>query len=213
MRRLVLPWTVLLLVALCGCARTAAPRPAATGYHGLRPDPRPLRPDFVLTDTNGHAFSFRARTGGAPTLLYFGYTSCADECPTAMAAVAAAVRSAPVALRERVRVVFVTTDPRRDTASAVRRWLDRFSPRFVGLRGTPAEVDAAQRASGVEAASVGVAPPGPPGQASGALRYRVAHSALVFAYDVQDRLPVAYPRGVAPSDIAADLPVLARRSP
>ncbi|MEM9713194.1 MAG: SCO family protein, partial [Actinomycetota bacterium] len=43
------------------------------------------RPDFVLTDTAGEPFDFRAETGGELTLMYFGYTECPDICPVHLA--------------------------------------------------------------------------------------------------------------------------------
>ncbi|MGB8650941.1 MAG: SCO family protein, partial [Mycobacteriales bacterium] len=198
------------------------PSPSAPGYHGVEPRPVPSRPEFVLTDTNGHRYDFQAETGGRPTFLYFGYTHCPDECPTAMADVAAALRKVSAQEGAKVRVVFVTTDPKRDTAPVLRRWLDQFSPGFVGLLGTAAQVARAQTAAGIPPAY----PEGPvptisghpdehvhkPGTAPhkhfGPLGYSVAHSAVIFAYDAADRLPVVYPGGVTPSDIAADLPVL-----
>lgn len=213
----------LALATGCGASSTStarsAPSPTPVSYHGVEPEPVPSRPEFVLRDTAGNRFDFGAQTRGRPTYVYFGYTHCPDECPTAMADLAAALRKAPT---PGARVVFVTTDPRRDTPAVLRRWLDRFSPTFVGLLGTPAQVAAAQQAVGVTVASRGPALPTVPGHpdlspdqaasgthvGSGPLGYSVQHSAVIFAYDAADRLPVLYPGGVTPSDIAADLPVL-----
>jgi protein SCO1/2 len=156
--------------------------------------------------------------------VYFGYTHCPDECPTAMADVAAALRATPAELRDKVRVVFVTTDAKRDTGPVLRQWLDQFSTSFIGLTGTQQELDLAAQASGVPPGQVGPAAETIPGHPDehvhkpgtaphkhfGPLGYSVAHSAVIYAYDASDRLPVVYPGGSTPSDIAADLPVLAR---
>lgn len=217
------------LLLLTGCSAGTAPaKPAAlvagANYHGVEPDPIPTRPEFVLHDTAGRRYDFQAETHGRPTYVYFGYTHCPDECPTAMADISSALRRVPVDQRTQVRVVFVTTDARRDTAAVLRRWLDQWSTSYVGLTGTQAELDAAAAASGVAPGVVGPDPstvPGHPDQHVekpgtaphkhfGPLGYSVAHSAVIYAYDVSDRLPVVYPGGIAPSDIAADLPVLAR---
>jgi protein SCO1 len=192
-------------------------------YHGVEPVQEVTRPQYVLHDTTGAVFDFTKETKGRATFVYFGYTHCPDECPTAMADIAAALRKSSTELREKVRVVFVTTDPKRDTGPVLRRWLDQFSPDFVGLLGTQAEVDAAQQVTGVQPARPeGVAPTLPgrpdahphksgtaPHEHFGPLGYAVAHSAAIFAYDVTDRLRVLYPGGVTPADIAADLPALA----
>jgi protein SCO1/2 len=212
-------------VTACGGSASPAPRAAAVAsYHGVEPQGTVRRPEFVLTDTSGRAYDFTVETKGHPTFLYFGYTHCPDECPTAMADLAAALRKAPAGLRDGARVVFVTTDPQRDTAPVLRRWLDQFSAGFVGLLGTPAQLARAQTATGIQPAY----PEGPvptvsghpdqhvhkpgtaPHQHFGPLGYSVAHSAVIFAYNAADLLPVVYPGGVTPSDIAADLPVLAR---
>ena len=212
------------LVTGCGtAARTAAASPV--GFHGIEPDRVPARPSFVLTDTTGARFDFRQQTGGRPTMLFFGYTSCPDECYTAMADISAALRTSEAAVRIRVRVVFVTTDPDRDNAARLRHWLDQYSPDYVGLRGTQAEVDAAQTAVGVQVATrAGLQPtlPGKPAEhvhAPGTaphthdapLGYGVDHVSVIFAFDSSDRMPVVYPTSSSPADIAADLAVLARK--
>lgn len=182
-----------------------------------------MRPDFALRTTSGEQYDFRERTSGRPTLLYFGYTSCPDECPTAVADIAAALRSTAPDLREEVEVVFVTTDPARDTPAILREWLDKFSPDFVGLVGTQAEVDGAQKATGIAAGEKGgavVTLPGRPNEHAHKpgtvphthdrpLGYSVSHADVIFGFDTRDRLPVVYPGGRRPSDIAADLPLLA----
>lgn len=209
-------------LALTGCAAGASEPVASGAFHGEEPQPVPARPSFTLTDTDGTPYDFLAETGGHPTLLYFGYVNCPDECPTAMADIAGALRTTPEALRSETRVVFVTTDPDRDTPQLVRRFLDQFSTEFVGLLGTQAEVDAAQEAVGLAAAAKGEDVPTLPGQPDahehrpgaaphehfGPLGYGVAHADVIFAFDTEDRLPVLYRGGVRPSDLAADLPLL-----
>lgn len=217
-------------VLLTGCGTAAAPQPAAApstapaAFHGREPNPVPDRPSFTLRTTSGAPYDFAEETGGKPTLLYFGYTSCPDECPTAMADIAAALRATPADLREEVEVVFVTTDPDRDTPPILRAWLDQFSQDYVGLVGTQAEVDAAQKATGVAAAQKGGPVETLPGRPNEhvhkkgtaphshdrPLGYGVVHTNAIFAFDTRDRLPVLYPAGVRPADLAADLPLLAQ---
>ena len=197
---------------------------ASAGFHGREPVGKtPVRPSFALQTTEGERFDFLDETSGQPTLLYFGYTNCPDECPTAMADIAGALRTTPSALRGKTRVVFVTTDPSRDTPQVLRRWLDQFSTEAVGLTGTQAEVDAAQEALGLApAGQSGPVPtlPGKPNEHAhapgtaphthaGPLGYGVEHTDVIFAFDTDDRLPVVYQGGVRPSDLAADLPLLA----
>ena len=214
----------LALLAACGGTVAADPgAPAGTdGFHGTEPDRVVARPDFVLTDTSGERYDFAERTHGRPTLVYFGYTNCPDECPTAMATVATALRQVPPELREQTVVVFVGTDPERDTPGAVRRFLDQFDSDYVGLVGTELEVQAATQAAGTSASvrqgSLPTSPGKPdehehaPGTAShehfGPLGYGVGHEDAVYAYG-GDRLQVVYPGSTQPADIVADLPRLA----
>jgi protein SCO1 len=165
---------------------------------GLVTPPLP-KPGFVLTDTSGTPFDFRQRTQGYVTLLFFGYTNCPDQCPMHMANLGAALKKVPADVRDRVKLVFVTTDPARDTAGALRRWLDLFDRRFIGLTGTEAAINAVQRAAGV-----------PPAQKSGPANggYAVAHANFVLAYTSDNFAHVIYPGGVSRDDWVHDLPLL-----
>jgi protein SCO1/2 len=66
-----------------------------------------------------------------------------------MANLSAALKKMPVSIAYQVKLVFVTTDPARDSAAVLRRWLDLFDRRFVGLTGTERDIQAAERAAGV----------------------------------------------------------------
>ena len=93
---------------------------------------------FALTAASGEPVtdqSFRGRY----VLLYFGYTSCQDVCPVTLTSVAAALDLlGPRAVR--VQPLFVTVDPQRDTQEVLRRYVSAFTPRLVGLTGTPRQI-------------------------------------------------------------------------
>lgn len=192
---------------MAGCGGHTSSQPAVTrpadALHGLVPQPLPRKPGFVLTDTHGHAFAFRRATRGRLAYLYFGYTHCPDTCPLTMADLAAAYRRASASTRRRVDVVFVSVDPRRDTPRRLRRWLDHFSPAFIGLTGTTAQITAAEQASGVPLAA--------PEKVAGA-GYSVAHSTLVIPYSPDGRAHVVYAEGFHAADYAHDMPLLLRYS-
>ena len=97
------------------------------------------KPEFTLTDTSGNPYDFRQQTRGYVTLLYFGYTSCPDVCPLHMANLAAVLQEVSGEVNSKIKVVFVTTDPNRDTPQVIRKWLDNFDVTFIGLTGTPAD--------------------------------------------------------------------------
>lgn len=174
----------------------AAPDEGTEGWHGaLLGEPQP-RPDFSLTDTGGRPYGFRAETQGRLTLLFFGYTSCPDICPIHMATLSSALEQPGMPDPE---VVFVTTDPERDTPERLRSWLDNFGTDFVGLTGTPEQIAAAEDAAGVARSIVA---------ADGAADddYEVGHAAQIIAYTPDDQSHLQYPFGVRSQDWEADLP-------
>jgi protein SCO1 len=155
------------------------------------------KPEFTLTDSTGAAFDFGARTAAGPTLLFFGYTHCPDVCPTTMADIAVGLRQVDPAVAAETSVVFVTTDPARDTADVLGEYLGRFDAdlptRFIGLTGSQDQIDQAQLAAGV-----------PLAQEMGQ-----THSALLLLYGTDGEADVAFDAGNTGADIAHDLAVVA----
>ena len=107
------------------------------------------KPDLTLTDTHGEKYDLIEETKGHPTLLYFGYTNCPDICPLTMSNIAVAKAKLPAAQRKKLRVVFVTTDPERDTPKELGKWLRGQDPSFVGLTGDFDTIQAGARSVGV----------------------------------------------------------------
>ncbi|MER6983380.1 SCO family protein [Streptomyces carpinensis] len=107
------------------------------------------KPDLVLTDTHGKKFDLRKETAGRPTLLYFGYTHCPDICPLTMNNLAVAKKALPKAEQDKLRVVFVTTDPGRDTPAELGTWLKGIDTQFIGLTGDFATIQAGARSVGI----------------------------------------------------------------
>jgi protein SCO1 len=94
--------------------------------------------EFQMTDQDGRQVT-AADYRHDLVLLYFGYTECPDECPTTLTTLANAIHTlGPQG--SRVRVLFVTVDPHRDTTAVLKRYVDNFGPEFVGLRPDPAEL-------------------------------------------------------------------------
>lgn len=107
------------------------------------------KPDLVLTDTQGKPYDLRKETAGRPTLVYFGYTHCPDVCPLTMNNIAVAKKQLPKADQDALRVVFVTTDPDRDTPAALAAWLKGIDSQVIGLTGEFATIQTAARALGI----------------------------------------------------------------
>ncbi|MBA2945447.1 SCO family protein [Streptomyces himalayensis] len=107
------------------------------------------KPDLVLTDTHGKKYDLVEQTKGRPTLIYFGYTHCPDVCPLTMSNIAVAKKQLPKAEQDELRVVFVTTDPERDTPSALAGWLKAQDTDFIGLTGDFSTIQAGARQLGI----------------------------------------------------------------
>ena len=190
---------MLAAVVLAGCGLGAAGPQPTTGYHWTGAEVvHPLvKPEFTLTDQSGKPFDFQRDTAGRVTLLYFGYTHCPDICPENMSMLAFAMKQLPAAVRSHLAIVFVTTDPARDTPPVLAAWLGTFNEGFIGLTGTKAEIDLAQAEARVSMASPEPAAPGS--------TYYVDHAAQIIAYTPDDLAHVMFFQGMPTSGVANDL--------
>ena len=175
------------LTLLAGCS-------PETPYHlqgikGLMP-----RLEFQLTDDDGRAVNAE-RYRGSLVLLYFGYTHCPDVCPTTLAALGTALgRLGPEA--SKVKVLFVTVDPARDTAPVLKRYMSYFGPQFIGLRGDDEALRPLIRRYRVAYHR------DPPDQNG---NYAVEHSSVVFVFDANGRARLLARDSDAPDAVAQDL--------
>lgn len=197
-------------VAACGGGDAGTRGPSASldsDLHGaVLPEARP-KADFTLTATDGEPYDFRRETEGEVALLFFGYTHCPNACPVQMATLGAAYEKLPMELQQRVEVVFVSTDPARDTLPRLRSWLDNFSESFVGLRGSRDEVNRIMREYDLPPAQIDTTPSGPGNPGDG---YTVGHAAHVLVFTPDGRLRLMYPTGTRQRDWVEDLRELAR---
>ncbi|SCK14050.1 SCO family protein [Streptomyces sp. WMMB 322] len=107
------------------------------------------KPDLTLTDTKGEKYDLIEETKGKPVLLYFGYTHCPDVCPLTMSNIAVARSKLTAEQKKQLRVVFVTSDPKRDTPKELGSWLRGQDPSFTGLTGDFDTIQAGARTVGV----------------------------------------------------------------
>ena len=120
-----------------------------------------------------------------------------------MANIAMSLKKMPPGLRDQLKLVFVTTDPARDSPKALRSWLNRFDEGFIGLTGSEAAIEAAQRATGVPLATK---------TALAAGDYGLAHANFVLVYTKDNLAHVIYPGGVSKDDWVHDLPLLIKET-
>jgi len=177
-------------VAACS---SGGPNFALQNVSGLLPQLK-----FSLHDQDGRAVTAEDYRGKI-VLLYFGYTHCPDACPTTLTNLSEALRRlGPEA--SRVRVLFVTVDPERDTLEVMKRYVGAFGPQFVGLRG---DEDALTALSKRYRIAYHREPPDRNGY------YAVDHSSAVFIFDASGRARLLAAESENPRTIAMDLHKLA----
>lgn len=160
------------------------------------------KPDLVLTDTTGKPWNLREQTKGLLTLIYFGYTNCPDVCPLTMSNIAVARKALPKADQDKLQVVFVTTDPERDTPESLGTWLKAQDPSFVGLTGDFATIQAAAR-------SLGIGIEAPKKEADGSVVSM--HGAQVIAFSPKtDEGYLLYGESTTVDDYTKDLPKIVK---
>lgn len=153
--------------------------------------------DFSLQDHNGKPRTL-ADFKGKAVVVFFGYTQCPDVCPTTMADLAGAMKELGP-LSDRVQVLFITLDPRRDTPELLSKYVPAFDPRFLGLTGDEAAIDRTAKEFHIFYQKV-------PGTQPGS--YTLDHSAGTYVFDPDGRARLFMHYGESAKDIAHDLRVL-----
>ncbi|MFC7497502.1 MULTISPECIES: SCO family protein [unclassified Nocardioides] len=153
----------------------------------------------ALTDTSGQPYSLTDDTEKPLTLVFFGYTHCPDICQAVMSNLATAVTRLDERDRERVDVVFVTTDPARDTTEVLGRYLEHFDPSFVGLTGDLDTIVGVAKPLGVGVTQGKKLPSG---------GYDVTHGTTITGIDADDDGTVYWSESTSSADFAADIHTL-----
>lgn len=163
-------------------------------FHGAIITPPFQAPEISLNDQNGRPYLLTDHKGQV-VLVFFGYSNCADICPTTLATLKQARQSLGGRSSD-VQVVFVTVDPMRDTAEKLKSYLAGFDPSFIGLTGSIEQLQPVWKAYGVYAQAQAVS------QGNGEL---VEHSSQVYVIDPHGNLRLTFPYGTTMSEMADDI--------
>ncbi len=150
---------------------------------------------FTLTQGNGEVVTDRDFRGHY-LLIYFGYTSCPDICPTTLSAIADAIDILG-SRAQRVQPLFITVDPAHDTPAIMRAYVRAFSPRIVGLTGTPAEIHAIEQEYRITSTIDDTG--------SGRSGYTIAHTAVLFLVAPDGRYLAPFAATDSGAELAKDL--------
>lgn len=187
--RLFRPLATSLLALLLGSCQPAPP-PAFQSTDITGAD---FGRQFTLPDTSGrerHLNDFK----GKVAILFFGYTSCPDICPTTLARFADTIKLLGTDA-ERTQVLFVSLDPERDSRERLASYVSFFNPRFLALVGDAARTEATAREFKIFYSR----------RAMDNGSYSIDHSAGAYVFDPQGRLRLFVKDEVSNEALASDL--------
>ena len=171
--------------------------PTVSAFHGATFDPIVQAPQIQMTDHRGRMFDLRAQAAeGNVVVLFFGYTSCPDVCPTTLAH-HKQVKEVLGEESSNVRFVMVSVDPERDTRERMGQYVEAFDKEFIGLTGTLEELAAVWSAYDVRPEKEEVA--------GSALGYAVSHPAFTYVIDKSGNLRLVHFLGMPADAVAEDL--------
>jgi protein SCO1/2 len=148
---------------------------------------------FQLTDQAGQTVTEK-NLQGKPTLIFFGFTHCPDVCPTSLFEISEVLRAMGKDA-DRVNAYFISVDPERDTAVAMKDYLSSFDPHLQGLTG---DTDAVAKViSGFRVYAKKV--PLKDGD------YTMDHTALIYLMDRDGKFVAPFNLKRTPEQAAADL--------
>ncbi len=160
-------------------------------------EPYPVAPQIELTKSEGETFRLNDQKGRI-VLLFFGYTSCPDVCPTTLAELNLVMKELGDKTKL-VQVIFVSVDPKRDTPEKMQEYVNHFNDKFIGLSGSMEELEIIWKDYGVFRSEV---------ESTSALGYIVDHTARVYLIDVDGNLRLSYGFQTPVEDIVHDLELL-----
>ena len=130
--------------------------------------------EFTLTGPDGKQVDAKSLRG-KPVLVFFGFTSCPDVCPTTLTQLSVARKNLG-AQADDVQILLVSVDPDRDTPEVMKQYTASFGPWLLGLTGPENDLETLRKAYGVYAAMESSDEKG---------AYNVMHSAAVFGFDAK----------------------------
>lgn len=173
------------LLAACAAGQPAERRAGAARLMGeLMSGRHPIGAPFVLEDPDGRRIAL-GDFKGQLILLYFGFTTCSDVCPTDLTLIAQALRALGPQEKE-VQPLFITLDPQRDSPAVLREYAAAFHPRFVALTGSEGEIRRVATDYKVFFEKV---------QLPGRDAYTIDHTAYTFLLDRDGKFVILFPPG------------------
>lgn len=188
---------VLTLCLLAGLALAFVLRPQPVETRIAMGDTR-LGGDFTLTSAQGPVSLSDFR--GKVSVLYIGYASCPDVCPTALAVLTQSLKQLDAEDREQVQGIFISVDPERDTPEKLAEYAAFFSPRIIGVTGSQDQINQVVRQYGAFYRKVEMK--------DSAMGYAVDHSSRLYLIDREGRLVQTLLHNSSPQELTQGLQTL-----
>ena len=186
------------LLALALLSPAIAAETSATGVSASRTIRSSAGGSWNLIDTKGRPV-YERDLKGKPSVIFFGFTYCPDICPTTLLAMTAWMKKLGKDANK-LNVVFITLDPKRDTPAILAQYLSYFDPRIRGLTGTSAQIAIAAKRYGVSYQIV----PADDGE------YSIAHSSMIYLIGRDGRLADTIGRQLTEAEALGKLRRLSR---
>lgn len=199
MKRTWIASAALMLLLLAGLPFAYQLWPARTLVAAAVDAGRPIGGAFELHDQQGRTVTQQSYEGRW-LLVFFGFTRCADICPTTLMRIAKVLDG----LGERsaqIQPLFISLDPERDTPEVLAAYTSFFDERIVGLTGSPAQIRQVADAYGVYFRKV------PMGDT-----YMLDHTGAVYLMNPDGELASLIPLRMAPADAAREIAIVMERS-
>lgn len=167
----------------------------------LYTEPFPPAAEIELQKADGSTFKLSEQKGKI-TLLFFGYTSCPDFCPTTLAEMKQVLDGLGDDL-EKAQVVFVTVDPEKDTSAKLQEYANRFHSSIIGLGGTAEELQTIWTAYGIFRTET---------TTETALGKVIDHTVRLYLIDFDGNLRLSYSYGTPYQDVLHDVELLIKQT-
>ncbi|RVU81770.1 SCO family protein [Leucothrix sargassi] len=148
--------------------------------------------DFTLNEKGGEPVSL-SDFRGKVVVMYFGFASCPDVCPTSLAVIGSAFKSLSEDEVDDVQGVFISVDPERDKGERLKKYAQYFHENFVGITGTPEEIQKVARQYGSYFAKV---------DSDSSLNYLVDHTSTTFIIGRDGKFVASRPHGATAAEVA-----------
>ena len=167
----------------------------------LYTEPFPSATEIALEKANGDTFRL-SESKGKVTLLFFGYTSCPDFCPTTLAEMKQVLDGLGDDV-DKAQVVFITVDPDTDTPEKIQEYANRFHPAILGLSGTQEELQNIWTGYGIFRAET---------DTETSLGKIIDHTVRLYLIDLEGNLRLSYAYGTPYQDVLHDVKLLLKQA-